>query len=669
MFYPVEQNTLKISLPFISIHFMYVSLLPLNKKENNFVLPMNKKSFSATGKEGIPISISMEPLLKEEGMARRHSIKLTRLLYICLLAILNALLVSVIAKAMVWLIDVVTGISFYGTFSPGETSPVGNHLGIWVIFIPVLGGIIVGIMARFGSMAIRGHGIPEAMEQVLTNKSKIPPIVTLLKPLSAAFSIGTGGPFGAEGPIISAGGAFGSLIGQVLRISSYERKVLLTSGATAGMAAIFGSPVAGVMLAIELLLFEFSPRSIIPVVLACVTGAAGHIYFFGKQPMFAMPAMQTPGALELLIYVLIGALVGVLSVGVTKIVYAIEDGFEKLPVHWMWWPAIGGLAVGIIGYYAPSTMGVGYDNIRGILSGNLTIHILLIFCFLKFISWAISLGSGTSGGTLAPLFTIGGAMGVLIALGINYLFPSIALSLPAAGLIGMAAIFSGASRAFLTSVIFALETTQEPHMLLPLLGGCAAAYFVSFIMMKGTIMTEKIARRGISAPETYVPDILQTHTVEEALQKGVNVLRSNETIEDARNLILQDNRTTIITYFVLVNEDNSFYGIVGIKDIFNPAHQNTELVSKYADINVLTAFEDESLTVAMRKMKKNNKNILPVLSRETPAKLSGVLNYRDILGTYELNEKDLEERETAISIKEHGIQILEKGKRLFKNNE
>lgn len=627
---------------------------------------MSKKPFSTSNPEGIPISISMEPLLEEEGIARRHTLKLNRLLYICFLAIVNAILVSVVAKVMVYLISLVTGISFFGYVPTGEVSPVGNHLGLWVIVIPVIGGVIVGIMARFGSMAIRGHGIPEAMEQVLTNQSKIPPIVTLLKPLSAAISIGTGGPFGAEGPIISAGGAFGSLIGQVLRISGYERKVLLTSGATAGMAAIFGCPVAAIMLAIELLLFEFSPRSIIPVALACITGAAGHIVFFGSQPMFAMPAMQTPGTLELIIYTVIGALVGFLSVGTTKIVYAVEDAFDKLPVHWMWWPAIGGLAVGIIGYFAPSTMGVGYDNIRGILSGTLTMQVLLVFCFLKFISWAISLGSGTSGGTLAPLFTIGGAMGALIALGINAAFPlSTPLSIPAAALIGMAAMFSGASRAFLTSVIFALETTQEPHMLLPLLGGCAAAYFVSFALMKSTIMTEKIARRGIHAPESYVPDILNTYKVGDVLKEEVAVLGINNTIEDARKFIMENEHISSLSSFALVYETGNLYGIIEVKDIFDAAHKETEPLIKYAKKSPIIAHEDETLKLAADKMLSHKLEILPVISRKKPEQLVGILTYKDILESYEIRERETGDKQRTISIKKRGIRIIIKGKRFI----
>src|SRR5579863_10466671 len=341
----------------------------------------------------IPLSVSLSGLHQRNRNLKDAPVN-KRVLYLSLQSIFNAILIGFIAKGLVFLIDGITNLCFHGKLSFAPASPAENHLGWFVICIPIAGSVIVGLMARYGSRSIAGHGIPEAMEKIIVDESRIPPAITFLKPLSAAISIGTGGPFGAEGPIIATGGAFGSFTGQVMHISSSERKIILAAGACSGMAAIFGTPLAAVMLAIELLLFEFSPRSIIPVTLACITGAAGHILFFGTQPMFAMPAMQIPGALHLIVYVLIGALVGVLSVGTTKIVYAIEDAFELLPINWMWWPAIGGLAVGIIGYYAPSTMGVGYDNIRDILAGNLSIHILLVFCFLKFISWAVSLGSG-----------------------------------------------------------------------------------------------------------------------------------------------------------------------------------------------------------------------------------------------------------------------------------
>jgi CIC family chloride channel protein len=467
-------------------------------------------------RDRIPLSVSLNGLDRKTPPGRTSPVN-KRVLYLSLQVIGNALVIGAVAKALVYLIDAITNLSFYGRFSFESVSPAGNHLGIWVLAIPIGGAILVGLMARFGSKAIGGHGIPEAMEKIILADSRIPPALTFLKPLSAAISIGTGGPFGAEGPIIATGGAFGSVTGQWIHISAGERKIVLAAGACSGMAAIFGSPLAAVLLAVELLLFEFSPRSIIPVALACVTGAGMHILLFGHQPVFAMPEIPVPPNGALVIYVLLGAVIGIIASGVSRSVYWIEDMFEKLPIHWMWWPAIGAVAIGVVGYFAPHTMGVGYDNIQRLLTGALPLGVVLSLCILKYVSWSISLGSGTSGGTLAPLFTIGGALGALAGTLLIRLLPGAGINIATAALIGMAAMFAGASRALLTSIVFALETTGQMHGLLPLLGGCVAAYFVSFFFMKGSIMTEKIQRRGVKTPDSFEPDILQGVAVRELL--------------------------------------------------------------------------------------------------------------------------------------------------------
>ncbi len=464
--------------------------------------------------ESTPLSPAFEQLYNSKGAFRKTPVN-KRVVYISIQAILNAVVIGLLAKILVSLILLITNIAFYGKFSFQAASPASHQLGWLVVLVPVAGSVLVGIMARYGSKAIRGHGIPEAMEKIIMDESRIPPVITFLKPVSAAISIGTGGPFGAEGPIIATGGAFGSLTGQLMHISPAERKIILTAGACAGMSAIFGSPLAAVLLAIELLLFEFSPRSIIPVALACITGAAMHLLFFENAPVFAMNAIAAPTAGATGMYILLGLVVGVVASFVSKSVYAVEDLFEKLPVHWMWWPAIGAIAVGVTGYYAPFTMGVGYDNIRNLLTGALPLGVLLSLCFLKYISWVIALGSGTSGGTLAPLFTIGGALGALLGTAALHYFPALPINIATAALVGMAAMFAGASRAFLTSVVFALETTGQLNGLLPLMGACAAAYFVSFFLMKSSIMTEKIHRRGVQTPDSYEPDILQSTSVAE----------------------------------------------------------------------------------------------------------------------------------------------------------
>lgn len=479
--------------------------------------------------ESIPLSPSMSPIHKKKRVHLSGAID-KRVFYLSIQAVFNAIIIGFVAKGLVYLIELITNIAFYGKFSIEATSPAHNNLGWLVVAVPIIGSLLVGVIARFGSQAIRGHGIPEAMEKIILDESKIPPLITLLKPLSAAISIGTGGPFGAEGPIIATGGAFGSFTGQIMHITPTERKIMLSAGACAGMAAIFGSPLAAVLLAIELLLFEFSPRSIIPVALACVTGAAMHIWLFGSDPVFAMGAITVPSNGALAIYVGMGLIVGIIASLVSKAVYLVEDLFEHLPIHWMWWPAIGAIAVGVTGYFAPYTMGVGYDNITQLLSGNLPLTMLFSLCFLKFISWVISLGSGTSGGTLAPLFTIGGALGALIGVLILNFFPNSGITLAMAALVGMAAMFAGASRALLTSIVFALETTGQPNGLLPLLGACVAAYFVSFFLMKGTIMTEKIRRRGISTPDSFESDLLRHTTVHDVMKPNTTPLVTNENI-------------------------------------------------------------------------------------------------------------------------------------------
>src|SRR6476469_4463559 len=346
-------------------------------------------------------------------------------------------------------------------------------------------------------------------------------------------------------------------------MTATERKTLLAAGAAAGMAATFGSPVSAVILAIELLLFEFRPRSIIPVSLAAVTATAVRIAFVGTAPVFAMPLLARPSEEALTTYVIIGALVGYLAVYVTRAVYWIEDGFEKLPMHWMWWPAIGGVAVGVIGYFAPRTLGVGYTNIEALVQGKIFGGAVLFLCAMKFISWAISLGSGTSGGTLAPLFTIGGVAGVALGELAAVAFPKFGIDPRICALVGMAAMFAGASRALLASVVFAFETTLQPLGLLPLLGGCTAGYLVSSLLMRNTIMTEKLARRGVRVPAEYAADFLDQITVSKACTRDVVTLRADQTSAEVRD------RLKTHQGFPIVDANGDLLGIVTRQDFMS----------------------------------------------------------------------------------------------------
>lgn len=614
-------------------------------------------------KSGIPVSVSLKPTLEAEDIRPQISENKKRLITISALAIFIAVLISFIAKFLIHLIYLITNLTFYGNTSLADVPPAGNHLGLWVIAIPTLGGIIVGLMALYGSKAIRGHGIPEAMEQILTNQSKIKPTITYLKPISSAIAIGTGGPFGAEGPIIATGGALGSTLGQILKITHTERKILLASGATAGMAAIFGSPIAGVFLAIELLLFEFSPRSIIPVALACITGAAGHHFLFSAGPVFPIDhELAIPSNTALFIYSLAGIFMGFVSIFITKIVYWIEDGFEKLPIHWMWWPAIGGLFVGIVGYFAPRTLGVGYENITDILSGHLGLSVVLSLCLLKFVSWAIALGSGTSGGTLAPLMTIGGATGALIAGVILEYFPGSGITLSMTALVCMSALFAGASRALLTSIVFALEVTGQSHALLPLLAACTASYFISFFLMKNTIMTEKITRRGIKTPDHYEPDILETISVGQVMSKNDIVIGEDNTIGEVRQW-LEREKDYQSNYFVIVSADNEFKGIISSSNLFSDHHAPTKKVSELIKRIPVSISENDTLRLGVELMAQENMDILPVVSADN--NMIGILSYKNILNAY---KKDLENdirRKPVISLKRNSLKILVHGQKLI----
>jgi H+/Cl- antiporter ClcA/CBS domain-containing protein len=612
---------------------------------------------------GIPISPLLSSMDNAVHPSKNSLLLKQRLLKISGLSIIVAIAISFIAKFLVMLINIVTNISFYGKFSPAFNSPANNHLGWWVIIIPAAGGIIVGFMALYGSKAIRGHGIPEAMEQILTNQSRIKPSITFLKPISSAIAIGTGGPFGAEGPIIATGGALGSTLGQLFKITSNERKVILAAGATAGMAAIFGTPIAGVFLAIELLLFEFSPRSILPVALACITGAAGHHLLFESGPVFPMPDVAIPSNGALAIYSSIGLVVGFLSLGITRIVYIIEDAFEELPIHWMWWPAIGGLVVGVIGYFAPHTLGVGYDNIISILSGALSIAIVLRLFFFKFLSWAIALGSGTSGGTLAPLLTIGGGAGALLGAAILHLFPNSGINMPMAALIGMSAMFAGASRAYLTSITFALEATGQFHALLPLLGACTASYIASFFLMENTIMTEKIARRGVFTPDSYEPDLLSKITVDQVIAEEGIVLNPESTIQETRNWLKDNNRYG--KYFVTADEQGHYLGIVSLHDIYRHDLDPGAPLNSLVHATNFSVNSNDSLRHAVEVMSSGVADVLPVLSDN---KIVGVLSGQDIINAYQLDYTENELANKQISLKRQRLKVLLRGKDMFKRD-
>jgi len=429
-----------------------------------------------------------------------------------------ALVLGIGATLLAWLlltlIAISTNLFYYHRFSTTAVSPAGSSLGHWMVLVPIVGGLIVGFMARFGSDKIRGHGIPEAIEAILLNRARVHWKIAILKPISAAISIGSGGPFGAEGPIIMTGGAFGSLVAQWIHLTDAERTTLLVAGAAAGMSATFSTPVAAILIAVELLLFEWRPRSLVPVAIASATAGILRQYLLGAGPIFPMPAIAVPNPAVVAIgALLLGAIIGLISAAMSRMMYAFEDLFEHLPIHWMWWPALGGLGIGIGGWFFPRGLGVGYDNIAQLLQGNAPLALILGILAAKSLMWAFSLGSGTSGGVLAPLLMIGGAAGALAG-HLTHATPEVQALW---ALIGMGSMLAGSLGVPLTAILFSLEVTHCLPALLPLTLGCVSAYLVTALLMPRSILTEKLSRRGYHLTREYGVDPLEIVTVSELM--------------------------------------------------------------------------------------------------------------------------------------------------------
>ena len=591
---------------------------------------------------GLPVAPSMAPTLATSTplVPRAATAMDGRTVVMCGLCLVVGAIAGLVAQGLIRLIYLFTNLSFHGHASFARSVAADNHLGPWVIGVPVAGAVVIGLMARYGSRAVAGHGIPEAMEQVLTNQSRIPVRLTFLKPLSAAVSIGTGAPYGAEGPIIATGGAVGSLLGQLLPTTAVERKTLLAAGAAAGIAAAFNSPVAAVLLAVELLLFEFRPRSIIPVALAAAVAAGLHVRFDGPEPFFPFTGAPVASATEwgLLAYAVIGAVIGVGAIGLIRGVDVVEHLFEHRlhGLHWMWHPAVGAVFVGVIGWVSPRTMGPGYFNLTDMLAtGHVTVAAMAILCVLKLLSWTISLGSGTAGGTLAPVFTIGGAFAVVLSAGVARLFPGAHLDLRVAALVGMVGLFAGASRALLTSVVFAVETTMEPRALLPALVGCATAYLVSSLLMRQSIMTGKMARGGARVPTgDYQADFLDTVLVREVIAGTTLVtLAADRTVGDVRQWVHHSGPDGQHQGYPVVDGNGHLVGIVTRRSFLDPKADPARPVGELVSRLPVIVYPDATLRDAADHMTNHDVGRLPVVDRDT-RQVVGIVTRSDVLGAH-----------------------------------
>ena len=559
-----------------------------------------------------------------------------RMVLVSLLAAAIGLTAGGIAFLLYKLIGLLTNLFFYGRFAANFTSARHNHLGWWVIPIPVIGGLIVGVMAKYGSSKIKGHGIPEAMEAVLFNRSRIQPRVAILKPISAAIAIGTGGPFGAEGPIIQTGGAVGSLVGQIFHTTASERKVLLACGAAAGMSATFNTPIAGVILAIELLLFEFKARSFIPLVIASTLATAVHMQLLGAGPMFTVTAMDFRVPQALPFYLVLGVVCGLAAVGFSKLLYWTEDQFEKLPIDEVWWPAIGALGLGVIGYFVPRVLGVGYDTISDILNANLALRVLIVVMLAKAVALVVSLGSGTSGGLLAPMFMSSAALGGVFAIGMNEIFPAAHLSAGAFALVAMGAVFGAASRAAFSFIVFAFEITRDYNSVLPLMLVTVIADGVAILLMpNASIMTEKLIRRGLRIHQDYEADVLQQMLVSETMDSETPTVPAETSVRELAERITRHEPEAIRHQgMVLLDGEGKLAGIITRADILRALDQDPTGVMRLHEAgsrNVIVTHPDETLHEAAAKMLRNNIGRLPVVDRKDPRHVVGYLGRPGIM--------------------------------------
>ncbi len=558
-----------------------------------------------------------------------------RVVLVSVLAAIVGIIAGVIAHLLLKLIALVSHLVFYQRVGWEIPSLAAHSVGPWVLLVPMLGGIVIGLMIRYGSPKISGHGIPEAMEAVLTQRSRIAPRIAILKPISAAIAIGTGGPFGAEGPIIQTGGALGSILGQMIHTTAAERKVLLAAGAAAGMAATFSTPIAAVILAIELLLFEFKSRSFIPLVIASTLATVVHFELIGREPMFAIGALDFGIPNHVPYYVILGILCGFAAIGFSRSLYWVEDQFERLPLPFFWRPAIGGLALGLIGFFVPSVLGVGYELISGLLTNQFGLSVVFMLLIFKSLALLVSLGSGTSGGLLAPMFIIGAALGATFALAVNQIVPGANLSPGAFALVGMAALFGAASRATFAFSLFAFEITRDYDAILPLLLVSVIADGVALRYMHNSIMTEKLARRGLRVPHDYEADVMHHVVVADVMDPHPPTIPATMTVSElADGIARHEAQLTQHQALPILDEQGDLVGIITRGDIVRSLQQGGHAgghVLEAGSTDLVVTYPDESLHEALHKMQRYDIGRLPVVKRDNPRHLLGYLGRADVL--------------------------------------
>lgn len=547
------------------------------------------------------------------------------------LAILIGVLGAGISLALLDMIGFFTNLFYFQRLSVHLVSPYGNTLGPIAVLIPIGGGLIVGVMARFGSEQIRGHGIPEAMERILINGSRVQPRLAILKPISSAISIGTGGPFGAEGPIILTGGAIGSIIGQLFPLTAVQRRSLLVAGAAAGMSAVFGTPIAATLFGVELLAFEFRPRSMVLIGVAAATAdglrmAFSTAHLVAPQPLFVVPGHLPISGFDLLGAAVIGVVCGLAARVMTQAVYLSEDLFKKLSkrLHWMWWPVLGGLIIGLGGLVDSRALGVGYDTIHAELLGKMTVGALLLLLVVKLVIWSGGLGSGTSGGILAPILMLGAAIGAIVGHALPGATPG------AWALVGLSGALAGVTRSPFTAIVFAFELTYDSHILLALLVTATLAHLVSVLVLKRSILTEKVARRGFHVMREYSVDPLEAVFVREVMDTEVYCVDPESRISDVYGALEEGSTERRQRLYPVMDNQRRMLGVLAWSDVIVGKEDQFKQVREVMSEIPVTAYADEILRVVADRMAASGVGVIPVVDRSDPALLDGLVTQFDL---------------------------------------
>ncbi|UCF57115.1 MAG: chloride channel protein [Deltaproteobacteria bacterium] len=504
----------------------------------------------------------------------------------------------------------------------------------FMIWIPALGGLLVGPLVYFLAREAKGHGVPEVMEAVALRSGIIRKRIVIIKSLASAISIGTGGSVGREGPIVQIGSAIGSTIGQVLRISEDRIRTLVGCGAAAGIAATFNAPVAGSMFALEIILGDFGLATFSPIVISSVVATAVSRHFLGDSPAFIVPAYQLISAWELPLYVILGLFCALVAVTFTTVLYRSEDLFERLKFPEYLKAAVGGLMLGSMGLLFPHILGVGYPAIDLALLQKLSWWLLLLLVGFKVLGTSITIGSGGSGGIFAPSLFMGAMAGGFFGSVVHHIFPEVTASPGAYSIVGMGAVVSGTTHGPLSGILILFEMTGDYKIILPLMIACIMSSLASGQILTDSIYTLKLARRGVNIKAGKEVNVLRSISVSDVMNPEVETIPENITLGGLAEKISKSKYKS----FPVVDQARKLTGVITHYDyrdvVFDEDLKDLVVVKELATLKAVTVSTDDNLYNAMEKITSKDFSILPVVSAHDPHQLLGVLTRRDIISAY-----------------------------------